>query len=80
MIFMQAQSTPNPRLVSRASAPAIRPGDRVRIFDALHSAYHWHSVEEIITGHRPQIKVNGYSTFISASLIAGHQKGTRRHG
>ena len=76
---MQTQSTTNRRTSSRV-APTIRPGDKVRIFDALLSGYFWHEVSEIITGARPQIKVNGYSTFISAALIAGHQKGARRNG
>lgn len=76
---MQTQSTTNRRTSSRVQ-PTIRPGDKVRIFDSLHLAYHWHEVIEIITGARPQIKVHGYAAFISASLIAGHQKGARRNG
>ncbi len=58
----------------------IRPGDRVRIFDSFYAAYFWHRVDEVITGARPQIKVNAYSTFISASLVNGHRKGARRNG
>jgi hypothetical protein len=77
---MQTQFTPNRRTPSRASAPTIRPGDRVRIFDALHCGYFWHEVEEIITGARPQIKVQGYNSFVSAALVAGIQKGARRNG
>jgi hypothetical protein len=75
---MQANPTTNRRTASRVT-PTIRPGDKVRIFDSLHAAYHWHEVSEIITGARPQIKVHGYSTFIPATLVAGHKKGARRH-
>ena len=76
---MQTQSTTNRRTVSRVT-PSIRSGDKVRIFDTLHAAYHWHEVSEIITGARPQIKVQGINSFISASLVAGIQKGARRNG
>jgi hypothetical protein len=58
----------------------IRPGDKVRIFDSFYAAYFWHEVSEVITGARPQIKVNAYSTFISTSLVNGHRKGARRNG
>jgi hypothetical protein len=58
----------------------IRPGDQVRLYDAFFSAYHWHVVTETIIGARPMIKVDAYSTFISASLVSGHRKGGRRNG
>ena len=76
---MQTNPTTNRRAQSRVQ-PTIRPGDKVRIFDHLHAAYHWHEVSEIITGARPQIKVTDINWYISASLVAGIQKGARRNG
>ncbi len=73
-------TTERHRATSNSPAPLIRPGDRVRIFDSFYAAYFWHEVVETVTGARPLIKVDAYSTFISASLIAGHQKGARRNG
>ncbi len=79
---MQTNPTTNRSTASSKcrGAATIRPGDQVRIYDSFHAAYHWHRVDEVITGACPQIKVNGYDWFISASLVNGHRKGGRRNG
>ncbi len=74
-------TTERHRAASKSPAVGkIQPGDQVRIYDAFFSAYFWHRVDEVITGACPQIKVNGYDWFISASLVNGHRKGARRNG
>ncbi len=77
---MQTANYIRPHTGARKSAPLIRPGDQVRLYDAFYGQYHWHEVVETVTGARPQIKVNGYDWFISASLVNGHRKGARRNG
>ncbi len=76
---MQTNLTTNRRRAS-SPAPLIRPGDKVRLYDGLHGQYHWHRVDDVITGSRTQIKVDGYDWYIFASLVAGHRKGARRNG
>jgi hypothetical protein len=62
---------------ARELAPRIGVGDSVRIFDGFYGQYFWHETIEIITGAHPQIKVDAYDCFISASLVNGHRKGRK---
>ncbi len=77
---MQNASYIRSRTHARKSAPMIRPGDKVKLFDSFYAQYIWHEVTEVITGAQPQIKVAAYGWYISASLVNGHRKGARRNG
>jgi hypothetical protein len=79
---MQTNPTTNRSTASSKcrGAATIRPGDTVRLYDAFYGQYHWHRVDEVITGARPQIKVDAYESYISTSLVSGHRKGAKRNG